>query len=128
MDDLAHGIDLVEIRRFDELKASIRERFLQRVFTQAELEESGGRFASLAGKFAAKEAAAKALGCGIGKVSWQELEILPDNEGKPILFLYGNASAKARENGWTSWSVSISHTKELALASVIALIGKARER
>lgn len=121
MTGIAHGIDLIEIKRLRELNPAIRERFLRRVFTVAELAECDGRAASLAGKFAAKEAAAKALGCGIGRVSWQEIEVLSDEQGKPELFLHGSAAEISNLNGWTSSSLSISHTAELATASLIAL-------
>lgn len=124
MIDIRNGIDLVEISRLRELNPKIRERFVQRVFTAAEIEESGARDASLAGKFSAKEAAAKALGCGIGRVTWQEIEILSDRQGKPILHLHGNASQIAHEQHWSTWSLSISHTKEIALASLSVLIDK----
>ncbi len=121
MTGIAHGIDLIEIKRISELNPAIRERFLRRVFTTDELAECADRSSNLAGKFAAKEAAAKALGCGIGRVSWQELEILSDDQGKPLLRLHGAAAATAMQKGWASWSVSISHTAALAVASVTAL-------
>lgn len=119
---IVHGVDLIEIKRFEQLNPAIRGRFLRRVFTLSELEECSERAPSLAGKFAAKEAAAKALGCGIGRVSWQELEILSDEQGKPSLLLHGNAQAISEKEGWISWSLSITHTSGLALASVTALI------
>ena len=65
----------------------------------------------LAGRFAAKEAAAKALGCGIGDVAWKEVEILGDEQNAPILTLHGAAEQKARKLGLMTWSVSISHSQ-----------------
>lgn len=122
MQKIANGVDMVEIARFKDLDPNIRERFDHRVFTEAELSNAGGVVEHLAGKFAAKEAAAKALGCGIGDVRWQDLEILNEDNGQPILHLHEKAAAIAESSGWTSWSVSISHTAALAVAMVTALI------
>ena len=122
MISLATGVDLVEIARFENLNPKIKERFLKRVFTPAELKETNASMQHLAGKFAAKEAAAKALGCGIGKVNWRHLEILDTEDGKPELILHEQALSSAQTNGWTSWSVSISHTQTLAVATVTALV------
>jgi holo-[acyl-carrier protein] synthase len=119
---LSTGIDLIEIDRLRNINPAIRKRFLMRVFTPRELDESGDRDTSLAGKFAAKEAAAKALGCGIGTIRWQEIEIQLDTQHKPVLVLYGKALDISIRQCWTNWSVSISHTRQYALASVTALI------
>lgn len=121
MISISTGVDLVEIKRFEDLNPSIMQRFLQRVFSSTELAEANLSFQRLAGKFAAKEAASKALGCGIGLVSWHDLEILNGPEGKPQLILHGNANLSAQEAGWATWSVSISHTQTHALAMVTAL-------
>lgn len=117
---LANGVDLVEIRRFAELDPAIRRRFIQRVFTPAEIELCGDRNDHLAGRFAAKEAVAKALQCGIGPISWQEIETLADENQAPVLHLHGQARLTAAELGLSQWSVSISHTGELAMAFVVA--------
>lgn len=122
MRSIATGIDLVEIERFRTLDPKIRERFYKRVFTPAELESASGLLQHLAGKFAAKEAAAKALGCGIGEVKWQDLEILNDEFRKPTLVLHDKAILAAQHAFWTTWSVSISHTAVNAVAMVTALI------
>jgi holo-[acyl-carrier protein] synthase len=118
---LRSGIDLVEISRLEDIQARIKERFLKRVYTAIELEECQGLSASLAGRFAAKEAVAKALGCGIGPVSWQEIEIRRGPKGEPYLELHGQALALAQEVGISSWSISISHTVEHAIAMAVAL-------
>jgi holo-[acyl-carrier protein] synthase len=122
MTSISTGVDLVEIERLKNLNVRIKERFLKRVYTSAELEESDRSEERLAGKFAAKEAAAKALGCGIGVVSWQDLEILHDAQGRPVLTLHNQAGQTARAARWTSWSLSISHTRTHAMAVVCALI------
>jgi holo-[acyl-carrier protein] synthase len=102
------------------VQPAIRERFLARVFTPQELEDARDSSLHLAGRFAAKEAVAKALGCGIGPVSWQEIEIRRGQAGEPVLVLYGKARQMADDLGLTTWSVSISHTKEYALAMAVA--------
>jgi holo-[acyl-carrier protein] synthase len=117
---LRTGIDMIEISRLDEIQPGIKSRFLQRVFTLLELTECQGNSASLAGRFAAKEAVAKALGCGIGPISWFEIEILRGASGEPCLKLYGKAESMANDMGLSIWSVSITHTREYAIASVVA--------
>ena len=118
---LRTGIDLIEVERFRSQKPEIRSRFLARVFTPAELEYCGKNDQHLAGHFAAKEAVAKALGCGIGEVSWQEIEILNDELGAPVLNLYGKAAALSEQLGLREWSVSITNLKEYAAAMVVAM-------
>ena len=117
---LFSGIDLVEIARFRELNPNILERFFSRVFTQNEKAYIAGSFERAAGIFAAKEALVKALGCGIGLVSWQEVAIRYDGQGKPVPELTGKAKAAERALGIVEWSVSISHTKNNAVAVAMA--------
>ena len=116
------GIDLVEITRLSELNPAIRGRFLKRVYTEGEVNDSAGRDDHLAGRFAAKEAAAKALGTGIGDIHWVDLEIQLDTTGKPSLHLHGEAEKIARQKGWVSWSVSITHTAGIAAAVVCVFL------
>jgi holo-[acyl-carrier protein] synthase len=118
---LRTGIDLLEISRLKRMKPEIRQRFLIRVYTPLELEQAGHSDASLAGRFAAKEAVAKALGCGIGAVSWQDIEVQRGGEGEPRLFLYHSAKIIADGLGLHTWSISISHTGDLAAAFVVAV-------
>lgn len=122
MQSVTNGIDLVEIERFRRIDPKIKERFCQRVFTAKEIAAADNNDERFAGRFAAKEAAAKALGCGIGDINWHDLEILNDPKGKPILHLYGEADRLAREIGWVSWTVSITHTSTTAAAVITALI------
>ena len=119
--DLRTGVDLIEISRIEEAVSRHGKRYLERIYTPAELELCGKRVESLAGRFAAKEAVAKALGCGIGEVEWKEIEILGDEQSAPILHLLGAAARKADELGLASWSVSISHNQSQAVAFVIAV-------
>ena len=118
---LRTGVDLIEISRIKDVVSRHGKRYLERVYTPAELELCGQRIESLAGRFAAKEAVAKALGCGIGDVTWKEIEILSDEHNAPILHLHGQAAQKAEELGLASWSVSLSHSHSHAVALVAAI-------
>jgi holo-[acyl-carrier protein] synthase len=118
---LATGVDLIEIARIEEVVSRHGKHYLERIFTPAELAQVGKRTESLAGRFAAKEAVTKALGCGIGEVTWKEIEILGDEQNAPVLTLHGAAEAKAKELGLTTWSVSISHSQSYSVAFVVAV-------
>lgn len=120
MTPLRTGIDMIDIERLAGPNPAVRQRFLRRVFTPRELEECGGSPQSLAGRFAAKEAVAKALGVGIGPVAWQEIEILTGPQGQPVLQLHGAARDLAGRLGLITWSVSISHTRTQAVAVAVA--------
>ncbi|HNW95335.1 MAG TPA: holo-ACP synthase [Anaerolineaceae bacterium] len=114
------GVDIVKIERLDAITATIRARFIQRVFTPLEQAQLGTESEALAGVFAAKEAASKALGTGIGRVSWQDIEILHAGSGEPELRLHGEALRAALARGYSEWAVSITHDGGLALAFVVA--------
>lgn len=118
---LATGVDLVEIERVHSVVQRFGARFLERVYTSQELEEAAGNIASLAARFAAKEAVAKALGCGIGRVTWHEIEISRAPTRQPLLHLHGAAQELAETLGLHTWSVSLSHSQTHALALVVAL-------
>ena len=118
---LRTGVDLIETERIKDSIEKFGDRFLKRIYTSKELSLFGGNTGSLAARWAAKEAVAKALGCGIGPVEWTEIEILHGNQKEPVLFLYGEADIIAKKLGLTSWSLSLSHTKEHAVAFVVAV-------
>src|SRR3990172_8302752 len=118
---LRTGVDILEIDRLDSVSPTIRRRFIQRVYTPAEREILGEDNEALAGRFAAKEAVSKALGSGIGFVHWQDIEILDGQYGEPILNLYGNAVKIAERLGLDTWSVSISHSRNHAVAVAVAM-------
>ena len=118
---LATGVDLIEIARIEEVVARHGKHYLERIFTPAELAQVGKRTESLAGRFAAKEAVTKALGCGIGEVTWKDIEILGDEQNAPVLTLHGAAENKAKDLGLTTWSVSISHSQSHSVAFVVAI-------
>ena len=118
------GVDLVKVARMKTISAAILARFIQRVYTETEQAQSKGNLEQLAGLFAAKEAASKALGTGIGKVAWRDIEVIHKLSGEPSLHLHGNAKLAAERLGLEEWAVSISHDDGLAIASVVALRGK----
>lgn len=113
------GHDVIYIDRVQRAVDRYGERFLNKVFTAAELDLSRGKVQSLAGRFAAKEATAKALGTGIGPISWVDIQILTDNKKAPVITLDGEAKNLSEKKGFTHWSVSISHERDIASAVVI---------
>jgi len=117
---LATGIDLIEIDRIREAIERHGDKFVARIFTEYEQRECNGKVSSLAARFAAKEAVAKALGCGIGDVNWLDIEVVGDENHAPHLVLHGAAESMAKQIGLVNWSLSLSHTHEHAIASVVA--------
>jgi holo-[acyl-carrier protein] synthase len=113
----AIGVDLIEVDRVAQTVARFGDRFLKRVYTEQELAYCQGRIASLAARWAAKEAVAKALGTGIGDVSWQEIEVINSFKRGPSIQLHGAAAAHLEISGL---AVSLSHTKDYAIAFVVA--------
>ena len=114
------GIDIIEISRLDEVNPAIRQRFIQRVFTADEIAQTRDHTEALTGLFAAKEAVSKALGTGIGQVYWQDIEILHLPTGQPVVKLHGHAKIVADQLGLNTWSVSISHDRDTAVAIAVA--------
>lgn len=117
---IAAGVDMVEINRIEDLIKRYGDRFLRRVYTDGELAYAKGRLSALAARWAAKEATAKALGTGIGPVSFQEIEVVCDAQGKPGLHLHGNAAGLAARLHLSQFALSLSHTADYALAFVVA--------
>jgi holo-[acyl-carrier protein] synthase len=113
------GTDIIEIHRIEQAISSWQDSFLRRIYTEAELESCHNRASSLAARFAAKEAVMKALGTGAEGVNWQDIEILSDSDGAPVVQLHHRAERKAEENGIAKFSVTMSHCKEYAVAFVI---------
>ncbi len=117
---LSSGVDLIEIERVRDALARHGEQFLDRVFTEREVRDCAGRAESLAARFTAKEAVAKALGTGIGTVGWKEIEVVGDENRAPSLRLSGEAERLSRAKGLITWSLSLSHTHSHAIAFVVA--------
>ena len=124
---LAAGVDIVEISRIETMLERHGERFLQRVYTEGELAYAAGRLSTLAARWAAKEATAKALGTGIGQVSFQDIEVVCDGQGKPGLVLHGNAARLATHLHLDEFALSLSHTADYAVAFVVAQGAETRD-
>jgi holo-[acyl-carrier protein] synthase len=120
MSVLSVGVDIVEIERIAAVLERHGSRFLQRIYTEREVAYCRGRVAELAARFAAKEAASKALGTGMRGIRWRDIEVLPDGRGKPLLYLHGAALARAQELGLREFAVSLSHSRDFAVAVVAA--------
>ena len=122
MDDnnqIHSGIDIIEIARIKNVLTKHPKRFLEKIFTEYERNYCRGRSTQLAARFAAKEAAMKALGTGVRGVGWKEIEVQRLPSGKPIIKLHGRAKKRAKFIGVERIELSISHSKELATAMVI---------
>jgi holo-[acyl-carrier protein] synthase len=113
------GIDIIEIPRIAQAIARWHDSFLTRVYTTAELEYCHNAIPSLAARFAAKEATMKALGIGMKGLSWRDIEVLSNADGAPSLRLHGRALKKSKEAGVTELSITLSHSKQHAIAFVI---------
>ena len=120
---LGTGVDLAEVGRIREAIERYGDRFIRRIYTDAEIayvERKANKFERYAGRFAAKEAGMKAIGTGWKRgVRWQDFEVSNLPSGRPILRLHGEAALIAGKMGVTSISLSITHTAELGMAHVI---------
>jgi len=112
------GVDIIEIDRIEKAITRWGESFLHRVYTEPELELYHKKPSSLAARFAGKEAVIKALGTQAKGISWQEIEILSDSNGKPFVRLYGKAQNQADSLGLDNLAISLSHSREYAIACV----------
>lgn len=125
------GVDLIEVQRIESAVARWGQRFLRRVYTPGEIDYCAGRAGSLAARWAAKEAVSKALGTGwapqqphaAGWIDWTEIEVERMPSGEPALRLYGKANERAGALGIFAWRLSLSHTREHAIAMVLGWRG-----
>lgn len=117
------GLDLVKIERIREIAERWREQFLNRLYTPEERDyclKRASPYASLAGRFAAKEAVLKALGTGwSGGIRWVDIQVLNDASGKPVATVTGRAQELIRRAGVTSIHVSLSHDSDYAIAEAV---------
>jgi holo-[acyl-carrier protein] synthase len=117
------GIDLAEVDRVEAAIAKYGERFLQRLYTEAErryCESKPNEFERFAGRFAAKEAAMKAIGTGWKRgVAWREFEVMRAPSGQPIIVFHGKAAEIATALGVKKALVTITHSKATAIAQVL---------
>lgn len=136
---LLHGFDIVAVSRIQRLVERFGQRFLTRVFSPAEqadcrAADTAPRYASLAARWAAKEACAKALRIGLAgpgarrpAAAWLDIVVLRRADGSPQLQLSGAAEAAARARGVRTMAVSLSHDAGLAAASVVAFAARTSE-
>lgn len=120
------GIDLCDPGRIKKAVERHGERFLSHVFTAGEIEYCSSfsdPYLSYAARFAAKEAVMKTLGAGIGKISFTEIEVAPEEDGRPLVILRGKAKMIAEQLGVTSLDISLTHVRGMCAASAVALIG-----
>lgn len=121
---LGLGTDMVEVDRIERAVARWGGAFVCRIYTQAEIARARPplvRGPRLAARFAAKEAVMKALGAGRRGMAWREIEIVNDDQGRPLVRLHGGARRIADQQGVVSVLVTLSHTHDHAVASAVAL-------
>ena len=121
------GIDVIEVERIEEALQEFGDRFLERIFTEAEREYCARQkrpHLHYAARWAAKEAVSKAFGTGIGKdLAWTEVEVLRADTGEPSLLLHGAGKAFAEREGIQEVKISLTHAKNYAAANAVALGG-----
>ncbi|MCI0498378.1 MAG: holo-ACP synthase [Planctomycetales bacterium] len=124
---IAHGIDLVDFERIEQMLERHSDRFLDRVFTpreQADAAAAKNRIEKLAGRFAAKEAVMKLVGTGWRDgIAWTDIEVINSALGQPQVVLSGRIKEIAEANGIEQVTLSITHTSNFAIASAVALQG-----
>ncbi len=120
---LYSGVDLIELSRIADSLNKYGERFTRHIYTPSELAYASARVPELAARFAAKEAAAKALGTGMWRhgVAWTDVEVVSEPSGRPTLKLYGDALARAEQLRWKEVSLSLTHSRAHAIAFVVAI-------
>jgi holo-[acyl-carrier protein] synthase len=116
---LITGVDIIEIERVENVALKYGRRFLERIYTYDEISYCKGKAPQLASRFAAKEAVMKALGTGIRGVGWKDVEIVRRRGMAPHIKLHGRAKMRASQIGLSHLSLSLSHSREFAVASVI---------
>ncbi len=117
------GVDIIEIARIERAIARWGEKFLQRVYTEPELRLYRAKPSSLAARFAGKEAVIKSVGAQTEGLGWRNIEILSDSNGRPLVHLYGKAKSQADDLGLNRLAISLSHSKEYAIAFVVGETG-----
>ncbi len=116
---LITGVDIIEISRVRRVFEQYGNRFLRRIYTEGEIAYCRGRAPQLASRFAAKEATMKALGTGVRGVRWRDVEVVRRRGQAPRIELHGTALSRAERLGLTDVAVSLSHSKDFAVASVV---------
>jgi holo-[acyl-carrier protein] synthase len=125
---IAHGIDLVDFSRIEQMSKRHGKHFINKVFTKSEqryAEKNRNKMEKLAGRFAAKEAVLKLLGTGWrGKIAWTDIEVKNNPAGQPMVTLSGEVKKIAANMKIKQISISITHTANFAIASAIAITKK----
>ena len=125
---VAHGIDLVDCPRIEDMLSRHGKRFLSRIFTKAEqqyAQKNKNKIEKLAGRFAAKEAVLKMMGTGwTGKIAWTDIEVINNPAGQPEVKLTGEVKKIAQKLSIKHISISITHTANFAIASAVAIAEK----
>jgi holo-[acyl-carrier protein] synthase len=121
MKQICLGVDIIEIQRIRQALTIWDERFLKRIFTPKEIEIYKNSPESLAVRFAGKEAVFKALSRPGLSISWQDVEILSGEAGKPFIKLFGELEKRAAEMEIQNLEISLSHSRDNAIAIVVGL-------
>ena len=118
---IGNGIDIIEIDRIHEACLKWGDRFINRIYTQQEQNYCRGRFPQLAARFAAKEAMMKSLGTGKRGLLWVEIEVVRERGRAPTIVLHGNALSIAENQNIKEIQLTISHSRNYAVASTLAI-------
>lgn len=124
MNILGIGIDIVEIERIENILKN-KKRFLNKIFTDEEIkyfESKNFRSETIAGNFSAKEAISKAFGTGIKNFNFDDIEVLRDKSGKPIVKTYNNLRQMCIDYNVLEIQVSISHSENYAVANAMVIV------
>jgi len=123
---VGQGIDIVSVKRIEKLLKKYNKRFIERIFSHSEIKElefnrhdKEINFLKFSNRFAAKEAVMKALGTGIRGVGWKDIEVSRERGKAPYITLTGRAKIRAEKMMLTEINLSLSHSKEFAVASVV---------
>ena len=116
---LSTGVDIIEIPRIHRMVELYGQRFLDRIYTPGEITYCRGRAPNLAARFAAKEATMKSLGTGVRGVGWKDIEVVRAPSGAPGIELHGRARLRAERLHVREISVSLTHSREYAVAFVV---------
>ena len=119
---LTTGVDIIEIERIQRVLDRWGQRFLDRIYTEGEISYCRQRAQNLAVRFAAKEATMKALGTGLRGVGWKDIEVVRGQGGAPSIQLYGRANLRAEKLGVEELALSLSHSRDYAVAFVVGFI------
>lgn len=119
---MTSGVDIIKIDRIDKILNKNRDLFLNKIFTKSEIEyinKKGNNPRTVAGLYASKEAIVKAIGTGIGKIGWKDMEVTHDHNGKPLVNISDEVEYLLKDIKINKFDLSISHDGEYAIAFVV---------